>query len=97
VLAFLNESTDYHFVQLQQVKSGTTLAQVKAALRSNDQVGPPPFALSGSYETGVVSPGHSQLSTYKLPKGLYALLCFWPDEHGVPHALMGMVRLIRVG
>jgi hypothetical protein len=97
VLAFLNESTDYHFVDLQQVKPGTTLAEVKAALASPNQSGPPAFALPGSYSTGVVSPSHSQLSTYKVPKGLYALMCFWPDENGVPHALMGMVRLIRVG
>lgn len=97
VLAFLNESTDYHFVDLQQVKPGTTLAELKKALASPNQSGPPAFALAGSYSTGVLSPGHSQLSTYKVPKGLYALLCFWPDENGVPHALMGMVRLIRVG
>jgi hypothetical protein len=94
VLAFRNESTEYHFVQLTQLKPGTTLAQVKAGLASPN---PPSFALSGSYSTGVLSPYRSQLSTYRLPEGLYALMCFWPDEHGVPHALMGMVRLIRVG
>jgi hypothetical protein len=97
VMAFLNESSDYHFVDLQQIKEGTTLAKVKAALASPNQQGAPDFALGGSYSTGALSPSHTQLSTYKLPKGLYALLCFWPDENGVPHALMGMVRLIRVG
>jgi hypothetical protein len=97
VLAFLNEATDYHFVNLQQLKPGTTLAEVKKAIASPNQSGPPSFALAGSYSTGVLSPSHSQLSTYKLPKGLYALMCFWPDENGVPHAVMGMVRLINVG
>lgn len=93
-MAFLNESTDYHFVVLQQVKRGTTLAQVKAALKSPN---PPSFGLSGFYTTGVLSPGHDQLSTYRLPKGLYFLACFWTDEHGAPHAVMGMVRMINVG
>lgn len=97
VLAFLNEATDYHFIVLQQLKRGTTLAELKKALASTDQSKQPDFVLAGSYSTGILSPSHAQLSTYKLPKGLYALMCFWPDEHGVPHAVMGMVRLIRVG
>jgi hypothetical protein len=93
-LAFLNESTDYHFIVLLQVKPGTTLTQVKKALMSPGQ---PSFALAGNYSTGVVSPGHSQLSTYSLPKGKYVLACFWPDENGVPHAAMGMLRFITLG
>lgn len=94
VMAFFNESTDYHFIVLLQVKPDTTLAEVKAALMSPGQ---PSFALAGNYSTGVLSPGRSQLSTYSLPKGKYVLACFWPDEHGVPHAAMGMLRFIRVG
>jgi hypothetical protein len=94
VMAFLNESTDYHFIVMLQVKPGTTLAEVKAALMSQGQ---PSFALAGNYSTGVLSPGHTQLSTYSLPKGKYVLACFWPDENGVPHAAMGMLRFIHVG
>jgi hypothetical protein len=94
VLAFLNESTDYHFIVLLQVKPGTTLAEVKESLMSPGQ---PSFALSGNYSTGVLSPGNAQLSTYSLPKGKYVLACFWPDENGVPHAAMGMLRFIHIG
>jgi hypothetical protein len=94
VMAFRNRSTDYHFIVMLQVKPGTTLAEVKAALKSP---GKPSFALAGNYSTGVLSPGHAQRTTYSLPKGKYVLACFWPDEHGVPHALMGMLRFIHVG
>ena len=94
VLRFVNASTDYHFVELARLTSDhTTLAQLKAALASDDES----IADGTYYDTGVLSPGLQQESTYNLPKGLYGLLCWWPDENGVPHALMGMVRLIRVG
>jgi hypothetical protein len=94
VLAFRNRSTDYHFIVLLQVKRGTTLTQVKQSLQSPGQ---PSFALAGNYSTGVLSPRHTQLSTYSLPKGKYVLACFWPDKNGVPHAAMGMLRFIDVG
>jgi hypothetical protein len=94
VMAFLNEATDYHFVVLLQVKPDTTLAEVKQSLMSPGQ---PSFALAGNYSTGALSPGGAQLSTYSLPKGKYVLACFWPDENGVPHAAMGMLRFINVG
>ena len=35
---------------------------------------------------------------YKLPKGNYVMLCFWPDATmgGMPHAFMGMIREIKL-
>ena len=35
---------------------------------------------------------------YKLPKGNYVMLCFWPDASmgGMPHAFMGMYREIKL-
>ena len=39
------------------------------------------------------APGISQTVNYKLPKGNYVMLCFWPDASmgGMPHAFMGMI------
>jgi hypothetical protein len=94
LLRFDNDSTDYHFAELIQLKPGVTRAQILQVLQSN---GDPSTILQpngADYSTGVLSPGTSQLSTYDLPKGHYGLLCFWPDENGVPHAVMGMVRTI---
>ena len=35
---------------------------------------------------------------YRLPKGNYVLTCFWPDASmgGMPHAFMGMYRVVKV-
>lgn len=96
LLRFDNDATDYHFVELVQLKPGVTRAQILKVLQSG---GDPTSLLmpnGGEYSTGVLSPGTSQLSTYDLPKGHYALACFWPDENGVPHAFMGMIRTIEL-
>ena len=53
---------------------------------------------SKSLSIGVVSPGLSETVDYKLPKGNYVMLCFWPDAtmHAMPHAFMGMIREIKL-
>lgn len=84
-----------HFVILQQVPEGTTTDQVLAFLQTEE--GPPPF-LEGSLETGSLSPGRSMTVNYKLPPGQYVIMCFFPDPHmgGMPHALMGMLKMINL-
>jgi hypothetical protein len=94
LLRFDNDAKDYHFIDLIQVKPGVTRAQILKILQSNGDPSGIFVKNGGEYSTGVLSPGTSQLSTYDLPKGHYALLCFWPDDNGVPHAVMGMVRTI---
>jgi len=48
-------------------------------------------------DTDVLSPGQSQTLTYTLPKGTYAEMCFFPDlKTGMPHAAMGMVRIVHL-
>ena len=48
--------------------------------------------------TGSLSPGHSMTVDYDLPPGHYAVMCFFPDPKmkGMPHAYMGMVRVIHL-
>jgi hypothetical protein len=93
---FRNAAAEPHFIVFQQVKPETTYRQVLAALKSNSQA-PPPWALSGSYNTSVVSPNTQMLFHYSLPAGKYVMLCFWPDdETGMPHALMGMYKFITL-
>ncbi len=59
----------------------------------------PPVVMTGSVDTGVISPGTSMSFDYKLRPGKYVLLCWWPDADmgGMPHAFMGMVRGLKVG
>ncbi|UQX86941.1 hypothetical protein M6D93_11555 [Jatrophihabitans telluris] len=93
-----NVSDTLHFMLLQPVQPGTTDAQVQAFLASgsSDQ---PPFAVDGpSVSTDVLSPGKKLVLSYSLPKGTYVLLCFVADDTtGMPHAVMGMHKVITIG
>jgi hypothetical protein len=83
-----------HFLVLAHVKKGTTRKQVLQGLQSN---GPPSFALPGGTGTDALSMGQSQTLSYSTPKGSYVELCFFPDpKTGIPHAFMGMIRLVTV-
>ena len=88
-----------HFVILQQVAEGTTTDQVMQFLQTDDGSSPPPsWVLSGGMETGTLSPGRSLTADYDLPAGQYVVMCFFPDPEmgGMPHALMGMLKMIHL-
>jgi hypothetical protein len=93
---FTNEDDTLHFMLILPVKAGTTDDQVQAALNDPTLTGPPDFAVEGpSGGNDVVSPGYSLQVTYDLPAGTYVLLCFVADEEtGMPHAVMGMHKVV---
>jgi hypothetical protein len=99
-MTFTNAASQNHFIEMARLKKGATVKDVKKWLMSPEgPSGPPPLDFSASFSSGVVSPGHSMTTDYKLPKkGNYVMLCFWPDASmgGMPHAFMGMVRGIKV-
>jgi hypothetical protein len=86
-----------HFVILQQVAEGTTTDTVLEFLQSGEE-GDPSWALPAGMETGSLSPGRSMTVDYDLPAGQYVVMCFFPDPKmgGMPHALMGMLRMIHL-
>lgn len=93
---YKNDATDTpHFLALVPVKAGTTRKQVIEALNSNTQ-GPPSFARKGpELDTDIISPGQAMMVKYSL-RGAYAAMCFFPDlQTGMPHAMMGMVKIIH--
>jgi hypothetical protein len=94
-LRLKNTDDQPHFLSMVQVVPGTTVDQVLEALQSDEQ---PPWVLPGELETDAVSPGRSMTADYELPPGQYVALCFVPDPtmKGMPHALMGMVKMITV-
>lgn len=94
-LLFKNTDTQPHFIVMEQVQEGTTVEQVMEAFESEEE---PAFALDGEAETDVLSPGRSMTMNYDLPPGQYVLMCFFPDPKmkGMPHAMMGMVKMIHV-
>ncbi len=87
-----------HFLFLVQVVEGTTTDQVLEYLQSGVEE-PPPWALAGELSTDVLSMGNSMTVDYKLPKGQYVALCFFPDPKmgGMPHAFMGMIKMYHLG
>jgi hypothetical protein len=93
---FVNQADQPHFLVLQRVKDGTTNKQVRKFINSGAQ-GNPKWALKATADTGVLSPGKSQLISYNLPPGKYFIACFWPDYFtGAPHFLMGMWKLVTL-
>ena len=94
---FFNHSDQPHFLEMQHVKQSTTAAMVKRAL-SPTAHSQPTFVLRGSTSAGVNSPGFGQMLKVDVPPGKYLIACFWPDRFtGMPHAFMGMWKLIQVG
>ena len=84
-----NKALEPHFVDMEQVKKGTTDADITALFEGT---GPPPFVRNGgSADTGVISPGHRFLWGFDVPRGRYVALCFFPSKvDGEAHAVMGM-------
>ncbi len=95
-LKFKNRSDQNHFVSLVKLLPGKTLDDFTAFLESES--GPPPIDFGVTVDSGVLSPGHDMAMKYRLARGNYVLVCFWPDASmgGMPHALMGMYRMVKV-
>lgn len=88
-----DRSDQPHFLVMQHVKPNTTAAMVRKAFRPGARQ--PSFALRANTSTGVLSPNKGQAFYYHLPRGKYVLACFWPDDDtGMPHAFMGMWKLV---
>ena len=99
LLTFTNGATQNHFVEMAKLNKGASLKDFKKwFLSEGGPSGPPPVDFSKGLSIGVVSPGRSETVDYKLPKGNYVMLCFWPDASmgGMPHAFMGMIREIKL-
>ena len=92
-----NVSDTIHFMGISPVKKGTTDAQIQAFFDSGTQQ-PPPFFVDGpSVGMDVQSPGRQAFLTYRLPPGTYVLFCFVADDKtGMPHALMGMHKVVTL-
>jgi hypothetical protein len=100
LLRFKNAASNNHFLEMGKLKKGYTYKDFKQwlARAENGDPGPSPVNFGIGLDSGVLSPGHEAIFNYKLPKGDYVMLCFWPDASmgGLPHAFMGMHRLITL-
>ncbi len=97
-----DDADDIHFLDIIPVAPGTTDKELQTyfdeVVAGTAPKGPPAFAADGpEADSGLLSPGESQLFSYSLPAGTYALLCFITDpDTGLPHAFMGMHKVVTL-
>jgi hypothetical protein len=100
LLRFKNSASNNHFLEMAKLKKGYTYKDFKKWLAAAQEgpPGPSPVNFDVGLGSGVVSPGHSAIFNYNLPKGDYVMMCFWPDASmgGMPHVFMGMHRVITL-
>lgn len=90
-----NVSDQPHFVEFQHVKASTTNAMVRRFLKPSNGGSQPSWALKANTDAAVLSPYRGEKFHTHLPAGKYLIMCFWPDDDtGMPHAFMGMWKLI---
>jgi hypothetical protein len=94
-LTFKDKATNSpHMLIIQHVKAGTTRKQVVDYFNAGVDT-PPPWGLPGGANAAIVSPGQSMTVNTDMPAGTYFETCFFPDlQTGMPHAFMGMVRIV---
>lgn len=94
-----NTGRELHMTSFGLLRAGKTLADVQAALQSEDEA-----AFGAVFEKevdspgGLLSPGQTQeVTTPFLEAGDYALLCFIPTAgEGAPHFAKGMINTLEV-
>jgi hypothetical protein len=92
---FENTGAQPHHVEAFPMLPGSTIEDVKSFVKT--EKGKPPVDFDSPSVTTVLEGGTSQLTTFDLESGRYALLCFISDRQGgPPHAFKGMVGEVEV-
>ncbi|MGC0315123.1 hypothetical protein [Kitasatospora acidiphila] len=94
-----NAATELHEMEIQPVVPGTTDDQIQAYFNALAAGQNPPAPFTGPpVGMGAISPDHDAVvHPDKLPPGDYVLLCFVPDDKtGVPHAFLGMHKVVHL-
>jgi hypothetical protein len=100
-ITFQNAGVEDHMMAVFKLKPGTTNAQLKTAVLSNDQNALQKIAAPGDptvYGTpSLLSPKASTTTMTKLTAGTYGMVCFVPAaSDGKPHAAHGMYKVFKV-
>jgi hypothetical protein len=92
-----NQADQPHFIVFQRVKASTTNAMVRKAFAAGLSGPQPSWLLKATTSMGVITPYFGEKLHIDLPAGKYLIACFWPDDDtGMPHAFMGMWKLVRL-
>ena len=93
-LQILNKGREPHHVQLLKLPPGKTAADFHAAIKANPAGFPPWVKFVGG--PNAVLPGSGAVATMTLAEGDYLLVCLIPNNEGVPHVALGMVKPLSV-
>lgn len=95
---FQNRSEVPHFLSIAKLERGKTMKDFRAWIRDGGRKRPP-IVMDVGVDTGVIDGGEALSFRYRLPRGRYVMSCWWPmsDAGGVPHAVRGMYRGLRIG
>jgi len=98
---FENAGVENHMMAGFHLKKGTTPAQLKKALLSQDQSALTKIAASGGDPSvsglpALVGPGQKTTALTELTPGTYGIACFVPAPDGSPHAAHGMFKVFTV-
>lgn len=89
-----NEGEEPHHVQLLELTDGKTAEDFHAAMQASPAHTPAWAKFVGG--PNAVLPRHNATAMMQLTAGNYLLLCLIPDQKGVPHVAMGMVKPLTV-
>jgi hypothetical protein len=91
-IRLVNKGPSLHHIQLMRLADGKTLDDFLAALQGEQ---PPTWATPAG---GPAPPevGGTSVSIEALEPGNYAMICFIPAVDGMPHAMKGMTRALKV-
>jgi uncharacterized cupredoxin-like copper-binding protein len=98
-VSFRNSGRQLHHAIIVPITAGKTLEDVKAALASDEEQGPPPVDFDKAIVAPVINPGQVVVFSAELTAGTkYAVLCFMPDKGtaGPPHAAKGMLVEVSI-
>jgi len=98
---FQNAGVEDHMMAMFKLKPGTTPAQLKTALLSNDNSAFEKIAAPGGDPTvygtpGLLSSKQASTTLTNLPAGTYGIACFVPAPDGKTHAEHGMYKVFKV-
>ena len=98
---FQNAGVEDHMLAVFKLKKGTTAAQLKKAVTSDDQSAFEKIAAPGgdpsvSSTPALVGPGQKTTTFTQLPAGTYGIACFIPAPDGKTHAQHGMFKIFTV-
>ena len=90
----VNQGKDLHHVQIVQLTQGKTAEDFHAAMKANPSHPPHWAKFVGGPNAAL--PGSDAMATMQLTPGDYLLLCLIPNQKGVPHVALGMVKPLTV-